>query len=252
VDDPPARDGDVDGPARRARRSAAAATLAAISVIVAVGLVLNADEQGASGGVSPTSFIPASLSGPGGIAPEGARADARTQTAGGVRFSFDVPSQGWESFDNISINKSIVGPQGAEAIIFWTTFPDGGVAAPCEHVLRLPDDASAGDLATAMVNAPGIRDGVRLVSDLRVGGLPTQHVLLTVRARRGCDPGYFFTWRDVPQGPLWTRTTTGDTIRVWIVHVRGTLFVIEAATNEQADQQLEREITRIVGSIRFR
>ena len=59
----------------------------------------------------------------------------------GVRFSFRVPTVGWERFSSIStnesaggpisINKSETGPQGAEAIVFWTSFFDGDYADPC-------------------------------------------------------------------------------------------------------------------------
>jgi hypothetical protein len=60
-------------------------------------------------------------------------------TEDSVTFSFRVPKTvGWERFRSlstdksaggpISINKSIVGPQGAEAIIYWTSFPDGDYA----------------------------------------------------------------------------------------------------------------------------
>jgi hypothetical protein len=52
-------------------------------------------------------------------------------------------------------------------------------------------------------------------------------------------------------GALWPETRVGDTIRVWIVDGGGTRLFIEAETNEQADSDLEREIERIVGSIRF-
>ena len=60
--------------------------------------------------------------------------DGSSFSEAGVRFSFRVPhSTGWEWFKSIptktspggpiSLNKSIVGPQSAEAIIYWTSFP---------------------------------------------------------------------------------------------------------------------------------
>jgi hypothetical protein len=71
--------------------------------------------------------------------------------AGGVRFSFEIPSPGWERFGNISINKSIVGPQGAEAIIFWTTLPDGNA----EPWADLSGTGPSGAIAAAIATAPG-------------------------------------------------------------------------------------------------
>ena len=49
---------------------------------------------------------------------------------------------------------------------------------------------------------------------------------------------------------MWTDTDVGDTIRVWIVDVHGTRLFIEAETKQGAGV-VEREITKIVRSIRF-
>jgi hypothetical protein len=46
---------------------------------------------------------------------------------------------GWERFGDISINKSTVGPQDAEAMILWTAFPDGEIVEPCADLLRPRD-----------------------------------------------------------------------------------------------------------------
>ncbi len=73
----------------------------------------------------------------------------RELTVGGVPFSFRVPTRGWEAFGDISINKSIVGPQGAEAIIYWTTIP-GDYANPCVDVFGWP-----------VPRAPAVRSGNR-------------------------------------------------------------------------------------------
>ncbi len=47
----------------------------------------------------------------------------RALTLMGVPFSYLARAPGWERRGSISINKSARGPQGAEAIILWTTFP---------------------------------------------------------------------------------------------------------------------------------
>jgi hypothetical protein len=172
-----------------------------------------------------------------------------------IRFSFNVPQYGWSRYGTVSINKSIVGPQGAEAIIFWTTFPGGEDADPCTQLIGPPVGASAlgieeANLAAAVAAAPG----TELVTgpwDVQIDGHPAKHVVLTVEKRVGCDPGFFFAWDDVEAGPSWTRTDPGDTIRVWIVDVDGKRLFIEAATTEQADSGLNEEIQEIVESIRF-
>lgn len=76
-------------------------------------------------------------------------------------------------------------------------------------------------------------------------------MVLSVRKSSGCRPGFFFTWRDMKAGALWQMTRAGDTIRVWLVDVDGTRLFIEAETTEQAGPELQREIQRIVESIRF-
>ena len=86
---------------------------------------------------------------------------------------------------------------------------------------------------------------------MTLDGQPTQHVTVTVRDDRGCDPGYFFSWQDEFWGPAWTVTGRGDTIDVWIVDVAGTLLVFEAETTPQASADLERQVQEIIDSIRF-
>jgi hypothetical protein len=180
-------------------------------------------------------------------------------TEEGVRFSFKVPG-GWGRFGSIStdkspggpisLNRSIVGSQGAEAIIYWTSFPDGDYADPCTRLLGRSVGSSAADLATAVSTAPGTKL-VKGPSNVTVGGRRAKHVVLIVRENVGCDPGFFYTWKDVYGGALWRATAAGDTIRVWIVDVDGKRLFIAAATNEQANARLKREVTQIVESIRF-
>jgi len=185
----------------------------------------------------------------------------RAVTEEGVTFSFRVPKTvGWEGFRSlstdksaggpISINKSIVGPQGAEAIIYWTSFPDGDYADPCARLLSPPVGPLAADLAAAVSTAPGTQL-VKGPSDVTLGGRPAKDVVLTVRENVGCDPGFFYTWRDIQGGALWPTTGVGDTIRVWIVDVDGARLFIAAGTTEQASSRLEKEIQQIIRSIRF-
>ena len=182
-------------------------------------------------------------------------------TEEGVQFSFRLPTTvGWERFSSIStdksaggpisLNKSIVGPQGAEAIIFWTSFPDGDYADPCARTLSPPVGSSAGDLAAAVSRAPGT-ELVAGPSNVTLGGRPAKHVALTVREKVGCDPGFFYTWRDVNGGALWRTTGVGDTISVWIVDIDGTRLFIEAETTKQAVGGLKQEVQQIVESISF-
>lgn len=190
-----------------------------------------------------------------------------TVTEKGVRFSFWVPelathpdTAGWQRLNSIStdkspggpisLNRDTVGSQHAEAIIYWTSFPDGDYADPCARLLDRSIGRSAADLAAAVSAAPGTRL-VKGPSNVTLGGRPAKHVVLTVRKNVGCDPGFFYTWREGQGGPFWGTTVAGDTVHVWIVSVHGTRLLIEAATTEQADRRLRTEARRIVESIRF-
>lgn len=181
-----------------------------------------------------------------------------TRSVDGVRFSLAVHAEGWENGPHLrtdwrshsfSITKNTVGPQGAEAIIFWTAFPEGGDAARCDELLNPAADGSAADLAAALAKAPGttVTSGPRRVT---VGGRPAWHVGLTVRRDRGCDPGFFFTWRTDLGGAFWNQTRAGDRIRVWLVDV-GNRHLVFAAVTRDPRLPLAREITQIVRSIRF-
>jgi hypothetical protein len=76
---------------------------------------------------------------------------------GDVQFRFGVvPATGWQRPTlAFSLNKSVMGPQDAEAIIFWTSFPDGGYVSPCANVLGPEAGGSAADLAAAVATARG-------------------------------------------------------------------------------------------------
>jgi hypothetical protein len=176
-----------------------------------------------------------------------------SRTVSGVAFSLVAPNPPWTPggpSDGLYVSQSTVGPQNAEAVVLWTGFPDGDEADPCPRLLDPAVGASATDLAATVASAPGT-ELVRAPTDVRVGGRPAQHIVVTVREDLGCDPGYFYTWRDTAGGPFWAGTDPGTTIDVWIVDVAGTLLVIEAETTPQAGAEAHREIRQVLNSIRF-
>ena len=161
--------------------------------------------------------------------------------------------------DDLYISMSTHGPQGAEAMILWTTFPGSGHARPC---LLDPGTTSAEGLAGAMATAPGV-EVVSGPSDATVSGHPGKYVALTVVPlldgfvgpdpdwEPGCDPAYFFGWEPHDGGAFWASTDPGDTIKVWVVEVGGKLLVIEAETKPDAGDAVEGDIQAIIDSIRF-
>jgi hypothetical protein len=177
----------------------------------------------------------------------------------GVHFSFAVSTIAyWERFTvatgtkprgRISLNRSIVGAQGAEAIIYWTSFPHGDYADPCARLLAPSIGRSAAALAAAVATAPGT-ELVKGPSNVTLGGHPAKRVVLTVRKNIGCDPGFFYRWADHPLGGAFWHMHAGDTMRVWIVSVNGTRLFVAAATSVHSGR-LDEEIRKIVGSIKF-
>ena len=253
--------GETPDERRLARARAAAVAGAAVVVVglVVVPMVMlvpsgdDGDRQSRPAGARPSQ--------PGIASSEDPAVARHAVTEKGVTFSFKVPpTGGWERMSSvstdksaggpISLNKSTVGPQGAEAIIFWTSFPDGDYAAPCARLLSLPVGPTAADLAAAVSTAPGT-ELVTGPSKVTLGGRRAQHVELTVREKVGCDPGFFYTWQDVNSGALWPTTGVGDTIRVWVVDIDGTRLFIEAETTKQAVGDLKQEVQQIVESISF-
>jgi hypothetical protein len=249
---------------RKRRNQRIAAGVVAIAVLVVPAWIVatggRSDRTQTPGGSGPTASPASQLPTPPG--------DKISRTVAGVPFSFDVPTTGVPSSDwapgpveqlpdgsgfrtgSLFISKSIMGPQGAEAVIFWTAYPDDTRVDPCAGLLGPTVGPTTAALANAVANAPGT-ELIEGPSDVTVGGYPAKHVVITVRQDLGCDPGFFYTWESECWGPCWMETTVDDTVRVWIVDVDGTRLFIEAETTTQADSELEKEIRQIVGSIRF-
>ena len=259
--DPPPLPTDIEGSSGRSDRVVVPLMVVALALTIAVGMWFTGraqqprTEDPVGAGYLPDVPSPTSA-----VMPSPAPTDAgpvedsgigrQVLTVGNVPLSFSVPAPRWERFVGVSLNKSTVGSQGAEAMLYWSSFPGGDRAEPCADALNPSVGASVTDLADAVAMAPGARL-VAGPSSVTVGGRPADHVVLAVRESNGCDPGFFFTWRDILGGALFPRTTTGDRIEVWIVDVRGSRLFIAAVTTEQADRALRREFRQIVGSIRF-
>jgi hypothetical protein len=261
--------GGLEQRRERQRRRSEGKTIAAFAVTAGIGLAAVASSiVGALGGqntttpadrtptVAPGTFseaqpgVAVTTTIPAGTFDRYAREGRYSLTVEGVPFSFSVPTPGWERFGSISLNKSTVGPQGAEAMIYWMGFPEGIHADPCRHLRSASVGPSAAELAAVVSTAPGTTL-VTGPSDVTVGGRAAKHVVITVREDVGCDPGFFYTWQDAEEGALWPITDVGDTIRVWIVDVDGTRLFIAGETKMAAGSELEQEIRQIIESIRF-
>jgi hypothetical protein len=184
---------------------------------------------------------------------------AHPVTVDGVSFSFRLPTgHGWETFGSLLVSKSIAGPQGAEAVVFWAGFPDGTDADPC---INAPiEQWTATEAVDFIASAPGT-SLVRAPQDVTVGGYKAKHVVVVVREDAGCDPGFFYNWKAQTGGAMWVSTVPGDRISVWLVQVGTRLLFIAGETHqdvrpgvaitEPGRARLEQEIQQIVDSIRF-
>jgi hypothetical protein len=172
-----------------------------------------------------------------------------TPNVDGLPFSFVVPTS-WERHD-FTITRSIVGPQGAEAILFWTTLPDPTRIQTCPYLSHAWSGGSVGDLTAAIARAPGTQILEEPITS-SLGGQVWSEVTLTVRKVDGCQPGFLFRWPHHPcLGACWMEMSPGNRIDVWVTRVEGRTILFEAATTDERTPKLEEDIERIVGSIRF-
>jgi hypothetical protein len=246
----------------RSDRSAVTFAMAAFVLILTLGTWLKAHDERSAPAASADAAVQGTPASDGSPTPavsptpmpagfgsgERLRVGRHPLTVAGVPFSFSVPTAGWERFGNLYITKSSVGPQDAEAMIYWTSLDGSARADPCGQWWGSP-----GSVADFAAHASRMR-GTELVtgpSDITIGGRAAKHVVFTVREDVACDPGFFYTWRDEKGGAFWTRTHVGDTIRVWLIKLRRTLLFIEGDTRKAAGSDLEQEIREIVGSNRF-
>jgi hypothetical protein len=180
-------------------------------------------------------------------------------TVDGIRLSFAIPASSWEPTSTpggagpagfISLNKSFAGSQGAEAMIYWTVFPDSARTDPCPAVLHPAFGSSPVELARAISSAPGIEfrgEPTRVL----VGGKSATYLELMVHRDLGCDPGYFFGWNAMRLGAMWETTGVGESIRVWVVDVDGTALVIAGLGAALPSWGLDQQIHQIVESVQF-
>ena len=171
----------------------------------------------------------------------------------GVPLSFNVPSlatdSGWNLYHTPEITKDTGGSQDAEAMIYWTAYPEGRYDKRCTE-FDLPDRGSLADLASAVSRAPGTTL-ITAPENATIGGRHAEHVVVQVLEDKGCDPKYFFTSELPGGGPGWWETKVDATISVWLVDVDKTRLFIAAEWKPSARDELIQEVQDIVASIRF-
>lgn len=226
--------------------------VAAIGVVVLTFVGVQLIDQGIGG--PGTSMSPAAAPPTSSLRPAPTNDNRTHRLLDGVGFSFiRLPADGWEDFGfdyPNYISKSVRGPQGAEAELFWTPISGRRNAGECHYLRTEGFGTSAADLAAIVASVPGTDLSSR-PAEVTVGGRPAWRVDFIVREDVGCDPGFFFTYPNLHGGALWPETFPGDTVRVWIVDLGDERFFIEGKTHDDAGPALEQEIQRFVDSIQF-
>jgi hypothetical protein len=173
----------------------------------------------------------------------------------GVLLSIAVPSSGWTSTDDLSINKGEPGRAGGIAIAFWPSTFDNVYADSCAHTPLSPPPAHS---MTGLAGAVAAMSGIGLVTEptsVTVDGRPAQHLVFTIRDDIACDPQAFYLYYDDstggPIGGYRYASRLGATFRVWIIDVDGKLVWIDSETYKGAGPQPGAEIQQIIDSIQF-
>jgi hypothetical protein len=254
---------DPSDPAGRSIRATVALVLAPLLLFVVVGTWLNAHEVGSSLAAStsatphvastvddastsvPIPPLTTEVVGP----PTGLDVGRQSLAVEGVAFSFSVPSDGWWRFGDLFVSKSTISPPSAEAIVFWTSVDNGAYADACGQWWGSPD-GSVADWARRASRTRGT-ELVKGPQHVTVGGHAAQHVVFTVRKNVACNPGFFHRWKAVEEGPFWSGMEVGDTIRIWLMNIGGTILYVEGDTHDYAGAHLRQEVEKIVASMKF-
>lgn len=232
-----------------------AIALAAVVVVAVVGYQLLPGTGGVGGGPSPTPSPAPTLS-PSPAAelpfpPEGALAVGRhSMTLNGVRLSINVATPGWTSNGSWGLDKGNIGPGGAGFILWPDAVPDRVFSDPCSQVEGPPAGPSAADLAAAVATLPG-SVLVSGPSDVTIGGKPAKLVVITIPEDAPCPSGEsgFHLWGHATNARY--ATELGETFRVWIIDVDGTLVWIDGETYKGGGPEVGAELEQIVNSIQF-
>lgn len=175
----------------------------------------------------------------------------QTVTVHGVELHFDIPTPGWEQFDNLYISKSFTDLNAADAMIYWTPI-EGDLARPCSSLLGPVDALSVEDQALALRGADGVDwDSSQQSGEGSIGGQPAGSIEVTAGERPGCGLGFYFDWQQTISGLDWHGPGSGDFMRVWITDLHGGRAFIAAITRADATETARPELDQIISSMTF-
>ncbi len=238
-------------------------TLAAAAVVIVAFIGFQVFGNGSVGGpaTSPSQSEAASIAPtptatpvPAGFLAAGAQTIGRhSMVLSGVRVSIEIPTAGWTSNGEWGLDLGTWPSAGYAGFIFWPlSAPDHVFSDPCnETPASPPPGGSAAELATAVATIPGVTL-VSGPSEVRVGGHPAQHVVLTFTNDIGCAPENFYLWEDADNpGAARYASEVGETLSVWIIDVNGTIVWIDTETFLNSGLEAEQKVQNLIDSIQF-
>lgn len=236
-----------------------ALALTAVTVLAVTGLNLLPGASGPGAAPSPTpSPSPAASPTPGPtpspreayMPPTGALVAGTYDAVSEVDlipFSFTV-ADGWNS-EGWYLTKSDVGTDRPDAYVMFT--PVGNLLAdPCESAPASPAvGPTVEDLALAAAALPGIDASPTL--DATLDGRAGRLVEYVIPKDITCASGRFTIWRDPVGGGLWENAPFGETVRMWILDVDGSRFVVTGVYHSTTSAADRAELQGIVDSLTF-
>jgi hypothetical protein len=132
---------------------------------------------------------------------------------------------------------------------FFTSLVDNTFQDPCEHRERSPKiGSSPAALAAALAAIPHTTSTEPVAT--AIGQRKATYVELAVQTELPCEPTSFYLWQDSPGG-YWWALGGGETIRVWIVDVRGQRVAIAARSYPGTGKEAQTEFETILASMAF-
>jgi hypothetical protein len=126
---------------------------------------------------------------------------------------------------------------------------DNTFSDPCLHVQRTPRiDATVAGWLTAIGDMPHVRttNPVRTT----IAGYEADLVEITIPESLPCEPDQFYLWQDSPSN-YWWAAAPNETIRVWVIEVRGQPVAIAGRSFPGTTSDLDAELLGIVDSMVF-
>jgi hypothetical protein len=229
----------------RALRVAAAA-VGAVAFVVACA---TSQPQGTGGAASPVALSSSPAVSPSQVASPGTvqMSVAGTELNGSpLRLTLQVP-EGWTLEPYGAYRGSSEPPDG---LGFFVSLLDDTFQDPCSHTSQR--SPKIGSTVAAAATALGEIPHTTATKPLQttIAGHAATYLELTLPASLPCAPNDFYLWQDSPNGDWWAQGLN-ETLRVWILEVRGQRVVMASRSWPGTSDVAKAERQRMLDSIVF-